>query len=363
MVFIIPDAYNAAKYARKSHEFLAHTATIERVDFCTEIPLFDAGVSNTILHVRRAEPMAGHEPVRVRRWGDSREEFTANAVGLPTAPQTDFGRVLFRPDGQGPMRVPRHAVPLGHLCYISYGLRANADDRYWKGEFVTSDLVVDRRDRLHPKPFVEGKDVVRWGFSRMRYLEWGTDRAPRKFARPTFPELHEAEQKLIALVIVDETQRVAYDDMQRVTTHTSCVFVLWHCLEGVLNRSIAKTARYSWEQVGGDRDDREKLSRQFHLKYLLAVMNSRFAACWLARQRGSKNHVYPDDWKPMPVIALPMKEQMRFVRLVDAILAEYDAYGFPLPEDAVERVGCLERRIDERVAELYGVPLPEPEET
>ncbi len=50
MTFIIPDAYNAAKYSTKSHQFFVEKSRIERVDFCSEIPLFNAGVSNTILH-------------------------------------------------------------------------------------------------------------------------------------------------------------------------------------------------------------------------------------------------------------------------------------------------------------------------
>ena len=27
------------------------------------------------------------------------------------------------------------------ICYISYGLRGNADDRYWKGEFTMDDCI------------------------------------------------------------------------------------------------------------------------------------------------------------------------------------------------------------------------------
>ncbi len=84
-------------------------------------------------------------------------------------------------------------------------------------------------------------------------------------------------------------------------------------------------------------------------------MNSTFAREWLARRRRSKIHIYPNDWKGLPIAPIPMKEQEAFVRLVDAILAEFERHGYPLPPEAAARVAELEREIDERVAALYGI--------
>ncbi|MFQ5614593.1 MAG: Eco57I restriction-modification methylase domain-containing protein, partial [Anaerolineae bacterium] len=103
MVFIISDAYNAAKYARKSHEFFLTNARVLRLDFCSDIPLFKAGVSNTILHFARARPDDDHTPLRFRRWGEKPDDFEENAEALPAAPQARFGPALFRPGGQKPM--------------------------------------------------------------------------------------------------------------------------------------------------------------------------------------------------------------------------------------------------------------------
>lgn len=87
MVFIIPDAYNAAKYAKKSHEFFLANTRIARVDFCSGIPLFKAGVYNTILHFTRSKPTASGTPLRVRRWGEKPDDFEANAEILPSKVQ------------------------------------------------------------------------------------------------------------------------------------------------------------------------------------------------------------------------------------------------------------------------------------
>jgi len=48
-----------------------------------------------------------------------------------------------------------------------------------------------------------------------------------------------------------------------------------------------------------------------------------------------------------------MTKQQEFVRLVDAILAEFAAHGYPLPAASAARVAEIERELDARVAALY----------
>lgn len=348
MVFIIPDAYNAAKYVSKSHEFFLQHTRVERIDFCSEIDLFDAGVNNTILYFVKTPPDGQHVPVRVRRWGDDRERFDDNAEVLPTFPQVEFGATLFKPSGQRNERTD--TTTLGQLCYISYGLRANSDERLYRGEFVTNDLVSDVQDAVHPKLFVEGKNLMRWAIKHNYYLEWGTERAPGKFARPTFLQLHEAKEKLIALVVSSANPPVVYDDKQHFSTHTSCLFVPWHYLKNVKNNSIKKTAKYRSEVKPSDvppalyREQLEAASKKFDLKYLLGVMNSEYAKGWLANERRSKLHIYPDDWKGLPIAPATPKQQAEIVALVQKCL---DAKGV--------NCGGWEAEIDERVVALYGL--------
>jgi len=353
MVFIISDAYNIAKYTKNSHEFFIGNARIERIDFCTNIPLFEAGISNTIVHFAKRTADANHKPVRVRRWGESGDDFEQNSELLTTGAQADLGVSLFRPDIATAVRLGKEFVPLNMICYVSYGLRPSVADRYrHEGVFFTSELVQDYPDDLHPKPYVEGKDIARWYTRRMRYLEWGTERAPRKFYTPTFPELYEVSEKLIALVVAGRAP-VAYDTGHLVTTHTSCLFVPWHSLRGIVNASINKTAKYGWQSVSGDREDRELISQRFKLKYVLAVMNSSFARAWIDTRRRSKIHVYPDDWKELPIVPASAEEQAAIVALVDGILTFYAKHGHPLSPQAQSRVRELEEQIDERVTKLY----------
>src|SRR5207253_11360121 len=75
LALIVSDAYNAAKYSQKSHTFFLTKARVQRLDFCSDIDLFDAGVNNTILHFAKEAATAHDTPLRVRRWGESREQF------------------------------------------------------------------------------------------------------------------------------------------------------------------------------------------------------------------------------------------------------------------------------------------------
>jgi adenine-specific DNA-methyltransferase len=355
MVFIIPDAYNAAKYARKSQDFFLQYSRVERIDFCSEMDLFDAGVNNAILHFEKGAPAPSHQPIRARRWG-TRDEFVENVEVLSSKSQLAFGSALFRIDGATSQQ-SRDFVSLEQIVYVSYGLRANADDREWLGEFKTEDCVSPTRDATHPKPFVQGKDIAKWAVRRVWYLEWGTDRAPTKFSRPTFPELHNTREKLIAVRTPGLLPKIIYDDAGLHFDASSVGFVPWHLLSGVVNKSIRKTALYRHQSPEGDRESREELSRKFGLKYLLAIMNSCFAQSWLMSRRRSKLHLYPDDWKQLPIAPLPLAAQQPFVERVDAILSEYNGHGYPLPPEAAQRLKDLERDLDEMVSKVYKVSL------
>ncbi|MCY4370694.1 MAG: hypothetical protein OXF41_15075 [bacterium] len=118
--------------------------------------------------------------------------------------------------------------------------------------------------------------------------------------------------------------RVVYDDQQLIHNHSAWSFVPWHSLAGVTNRSITKKAKYRWQRgvptLGPTREELEETSRRFDTKYLLAIMNSTVARDYLRANRRSNLHLYPDDWKQLPVPDIPPAEQAHIVEAVDHIL-------------------------------------------
>ena len=343
---IVSDAFGHAKYALKAREWFLRHARILRLDFYSELKLFDAAVRN-ISFVFQCSVIGDNEPMR-RRHGD---EFGDVAL-LSTAQQSELterafvARELYVPP-------PASTVPLGDICYVSKGMVVHAHERHAPGAFVLEDVVSGTKDKRHPKPFVEGKHLDRWLPSSNRWIEWGTSRAPRLFSRPTFPELYVVDEKLLSVDMSAGQQdraRVVFDSGQLHHNHSVWSFVPWDDLKGVTNRSIPKLARYPGEERRSKfphREELEKTSRRFHLKYVLGVMNSRSALEFLTANRRSNIHLYPDDWKKLPIPDVSKRQQQSVVRLVDEILAALDKH----PDADVAE---LERRIDAVVSEHYG---------
>ena len=343
---IVSDAFGHAKYALKAREWFLRNALVERVDFFSRIKIFDAAVHNLSYLFRKADG-SENEPLR-RLHEPSFGEVTA----LSTGGQKDLDeRAFFPEDLYRPPPAP--TVRLGALCYVSKGMVVHAHERHAPGAFALEDVVSDQKDERHPKPFVEGKHLDRWLPARNRWLEWGTERAPALFSRKTFPELYGVEEKLLSVDMAasDVRPRVTFDDRRLHHNHSIWCFVPWRGLHGVRNRSIQKQARYPDEKKRGDlpsREDLERDSGRFSIKYLLGVMNSASAQNFLRARRRSNIHLYPDDWKELPVPDVPPDAQRPVVDLVESVLTARRANP-----DA--DVTAMERELDEIVYGLYGL--------
>ncbi|MBI4669692.1 MAG: hypothetical protein HY747_11030 [Elusimicrobia bacterium] len=283
-----------------------------------------------------------------------RENF-GNVTTLPSVEQAKLTHRAFFPEDVQAACFCQPTVLLDDLVYISTGLRPWLASRL-KGEsssFVTEDLVSSTPDKAHTKKWIESKDLARWVVCRHAYLEWGTKRAPAQFESATFSALYEAPEKLLTKDIsASAASEVAYDDKQCLPSHTAYCCVPWHSLHGVRNNSLKKAARYLGEKpLRHDlpqREELEKTSRRFSTKFLLAVMNSSAVRDFLRANRRSNLHLYPDDWKKLPIPDVGDKEQAPIIKLVDRILA---AKQRDLEADTTE----WEREIDRLVHELYGL--------
>lgn len=345
MVFIIPDSYNASAYAVTSHEFFLENSVVERIDFCSEINLFDAGVNNTIVHFGKSKPSSGHIPVRARRWGEDKEHFETNYELLATRAQLVEGDDLFRIPNKETRALNQNSTPLGHIFYISYGLRPNSDDKLKKGAFRTRDVISDVRTSVFCKPFLQGRNLSKYITGDHQYLEWGTARAPALFARPTFPEFYDVPARLL-IAKVSKTVEVALDEDRRIHSDSICGLVPWHHLAGVVNRSIEKTASYSDFPGFLSRNVLEQVSRRFRIGFILSVLNSRPVEDLLLRTRRNKIQLYPDDWKHIPIPNASDSEQEILEKLSQQIIKQKN-------EDRNADVTDLQSEIDARVEYLY----------
>ncbi|HEY4248449.1 MAG TPA: DUF6577 family protein [Lacunisphaera sp.] len=354
MAQIVSDGYCHAKYAQKSQNWFLQHARIVRLDFVSDLKLFDAGVRNIIFFVEKANGTHWRPERRLHLERSDRlpeEPMIGHVKLLPTDEQRNLTHRTFFPEDAVAKTFSAATQPLEAICYISVGIVAHADEKRAKGEFELADLVSETRDSKHPKKFVEGKHLGKWTPRTHKWLEWGTKRAPELFRRPTFPELYDVPDKLFILRVAGDDLKICYDDGQLVTNHTTVIAVPWQSLKGVLNRSIRKSARYASEPQSDElpsREDCEKTSQRYATKFLLACLNSSQAREFLRANRRSNTDLYPDDWKQLPIPDVTPEQQAPIVALVDKILAAKR----PKPD---ADVSVLEAEVDRLVTALYGI--------
>ncbi len=344
---IVSDAYCHAKYALKSQEWFRENSRICCLNFFRDIQIFDAAVRNITYLFQRAAG-SEHEPERRVH----APEF-GNVTLLSTDAQQNLTHRLFFPEDTEVQQFTVPTVTLDTICYISVGMVVHANKQA-RGAFGVRDLVSDVHDETHPKPFVEGKHLARWLPATNKWLEWGTERAPALFTSTTFPELYEVAERLISADMAAGVKKlkVSYDDRHLRHNQSAWSFTLWHDLAGVRNRAIKQKARYRDEKPQRPelprREELEEMSRRFSVKFLLGVMNSRVARDFLMANRRSNIHIYPDDWKQLPIPDVSPAQQAPVVALVDAILSAKHA-------DFAADVSGLEAALEREVSALYGL--------
>lgn len=341
---IVSDAYCHSKYAQKSQKWFLNNSCIKRLDFFSKIQIFDASVRNLTYLFQKSD---GRHNKPERRVHDP--EFGVVNL-LPTDVQEKLTYRVFFPEDTELPQGPAPTLPLNEICYITKGMVVNSHERKARGEFKLKDLVSDEKDIKHPKPFVEGKHLGRWLPVINKWLEWGTSRAPDLFSRPTFPQIYEAPEKILVQRSPGPDPKACYDDLQRHFTESSVGLLPWYCLSGIRNRSIKKQARYRDEKPRRpdlpQREAVEEISNRFSIKFLLGVINSNIACDFLRANRRSNIHLYPDDWKKLPIPDVSPNKQEPITELVDQIL---DAKR----NDTNADILTLENKLNSLVHDLY----------
>jgi adenine-specific DNA-methyltransferase len=232
---------------------------------------------------------------------------------------------------------------LGDFCYISKGMVLNSDEKAARREFAKKDLISDTFDAVHCRKFINAKDIERYRVKRTRYLEYNTERCPDRLSRPTFRELYEKPKLMFNRL----GNLMVYFDKNTKYLHSDSMFsaVLWKDLKGIENKSIsASVKRYSRYL----RKEMEAYSEKIDLRYLIGILNSKYAIELLTNIRGGYINIYPEHLRNLPIPLVDKAQQQPIINLVDKIIA---AKKKKTAADTRE----LEKEIDELVYELYGL--------
>jgi len=345
--YIISNSYNTSKFADKSKEYIMKNFNLLRIDFFKNINLFKGvGVENVILTIENTDTKTKTERILHKNSFGNIEKL------IPLDDINSIFRISTKIDFTDKFE---DTDLLGDICFISYGLRPNSDERYWKGEFQKENLISDHPTKINKKPYVEAKNIERYKINNIRYLEWDTDRIPKKLVRPTFPELY-----IFPKIIRGRTTGGIYDESGLICNDSSCVFLPYFSLKNIINRSIENGIK-KWTKK--TRDELEENSLKYDLKYILAILNSKFARFYLntIRRHRIEYYFYPDDFKKLPIKQISKDKQKIFSSLVEQIISlkkEIDNKNIEKINEKIKaekEIIKIDLKIDSLVFKLYNL--------
>jgi len=340
---IVPYPLTNQNYALKLRELIINQYNLKEIVDLNGTKIFEnATVSNCIPLISKSNPEKACYVSRLTESQKIEKAFVQKYTDLVQDEKTLVWNLTTEK-----RQTNRHSNlnVLGDCCYISKGMVINADEKTAKGEFVKDDLISESYDEIHCRKYIEAKDIERYNFKKIRYLEYNTERCPDKLSRPTFRELYEKPKLMFnrlgnLQVYLDETTNFLHSDSMFSA-------VLWKDLEGVENKSIsASVKRYS----NYTRKDMVDFSKEIDLRFLLAVLNSKYASVLLTNIRAGDYHIYPEHIRNIPIPKTSIKQQKPFFSLVDKIL---------LGKQQSEDTTAEEQKIDLMVYKLYELTYDE----
>jgi hypothetical protein len=357
---IVPYPFCNQTYAKKLRELIMRDYTLLEIADLRGTKVFGAATVTNCIPVIQKDGRKETVAIAVVRSNGKRAIHTGYekscADFMPDAKTAVWNLEQEKRDAE------RHAgLPvLGDFCYISVGMVLNSNENAKRGKFVKEDLISEKRDTVHPREFIESKDIERYRIKRVRYLEYDTKRCPGKLRRPTFRELYDCPKLMINRL---GSLQVILDDKVHFL-HSDSMFsaVLWRDLRGVENKSIsASVTRYSHKP----RKEMEALSEQLDLHYLLGILNSKYINWLLKGITGNGLSHYPEHMRNLPIPALDLsnpKDKERhdkLVAMVEEMLAlkerEHDAAEPQLKTMLGRQIAALDKQIDAAVYALYGL--------
>lgn len=98
--------------------------------------------------------------------------------------------------------------------------------------------------------------------------------------------------------------------------------------------------------------------KNFNLKYILSILNSRFAFNWFykkGKKRGAGVDIGVEKLRLFPIKIISVDEQKPFIEIVDKILAITSSNDYLSSQEKQARVNDYKKKIDQMVYKLYGL--------
>jgi hypothetical protein len=169
---------------------------------------------------------------------------------------------------------------------------------------------------------VLGDDVGNYYLRRKRYVAYNKYRPHMRGPR------HIALFRTAEKLLLGETSGGYYDREGLFANHSVQVVVSWKALEqaGVIQEQGIQRVYRKSHKISGISDTLASIAELFDLRYLLAIINSRFMRLYISsnlHEGTRKGRIYPDVWKRLPIKVASVERQRQIAMLVDKVQAEY----------------------------------------
>ncbi|HZS79591.1 MAG TPA: N-6 DNA methylase [Ktedonobacteraceae bacterium] len=361
---IVSSGIETEGYADRLRSTLSTDYRLLQIDFFPGLRLFpSAAIESTIISLENCSPVPQHQPLRRRHLRTDCMHYET----LTSLPQKHYDQLFrWRYNSTLNTHLMANTLPLCALVYIGTGIEAQSSefhDTLQDGErkkrftlhdvFLMPDKVM-QRPADYPDNGVLGNDIDCYHLRRIRYVAY--EKYLPDMRAPRYIALFRTPEKLL----LGETSGGYYDTEGLFANHSVQVVVPWHTLETadvLQERGIQRVVRKSM-QISG-RTDLSTLSRDFDLRYLLAIINSRFIRHYLLtnlHEGTRKNRIYPDVWKRLPIKIIPLEKQMEIARLVEEVQEQYKMMNdLPASEAKSQHdyIDILIRKVDRDIEQIY----------
>ncbi|TAL42910.1 MAG: restriction endonuclease subunit M [Chitinophagaceae bacterium] len=303
---IIPDAYCHANYSQQSLQWLISNKYLFQIDYFPEIEVFEnVGVKSIIINNIKATSKDYSQRIFI-----SPTEYQETILNqYPESFRLDFKKsIIENKEGE--------FLDLYSICYVSKGIVGNSDEKHFQGEFEVADLLSDVKDETHQKLYFEGKDIGKWYLMNKRWIEYGTERSPSKWSRKGFTNFFESSPKLVAMRSPGNIPRILLDKEDGYFNESAIGFKRWTDLKGVENLSLKNAVNSEEERKGF-----ERISESYDYNFLLCILNSKLICFELNSNRRSNIHIYPEDYKTIPIPKTDSESQLPLIAKADIMLA------------------------------------------
>lgn len=311
---IIPYPFTNQTYGKKLRELIINKYSLREIVDLNGTKIFDsATVSNCIPFISRKYKIDSCAISQIVHGLKIEQTFQQSYNDLVQDEKTAVWNLS--KEKRGNNRYAQMSI-LGDFCYLSKGMVLNADENTAKGSFVKEDLISDIHDEIHNRKYIEAKDIEKYRVKRVRYLEYNTERCPAKLSRPTFKELYEQPKLMFNCL----GNLIVYYDTGMKFLHNHSLFsaVLWKDFSHIDNKSISSSIkRYSRYT----RKEMEAKSELVDLRYLIAILNSKYASNLLNNLRGGDYHIYPEHLRNFPIPLIGIEKQQTLISLVDKVIS------------------------------------------